>query len=130
MSNTALQVQSPWTGTNIYTQLLLLVTSFLGGMSDQQAGMIVAAVAAVIAAFAGLRTWIIGRKFTPGKSWIADPNNWSYLGAVLVGLSPKLGELLPSFRSIVEALFAGNWGQVITGVLTLFSLIFYTYIKK
>ena len=126
----ATPTQSPWTGTNIYYQLILLIASFFGGMSDETAGMIVAAVMAAIGAFAAVRSFIVNAKFTPGKTWIADPNNWSYLGAVLVGISPKFSELLPALKGLTEALFAGNWAQVITGALTLISLVFYTFFKK
>jgi len=121
---------SPWTGTNIYGQILLLIASFFGGMSQDTAGLVVAAGAAVIAAVLAFRNWIVNAKFSLDKSWVADPNNISYLTAVLVGISPKLGELVPSAVDLFNAMSSGNWGSIISGLVSLGSLVYYRFFKK
>ena len=121
---------SPWTGTNIYGQILLLIASFFGGMSQDTAGLVVAAGAAVIAAVLAFRNWIVNAKFSLDKSWVADPNNISYLTAVLVGISPKLGELVPSAVDLFNAMSSGNWGNIISGLVAFGSLIYYRFFKK
>lgn len=121
---------SPWTGTNIYGQILLLIASLFGGMSQDTAGLIVAAVAAVIAAVLAGRNWVVKAKFNLDKSWVTDPNNIAYLTAVLVGVSPKLGELVPGAVDLFNAMSSGNWGNIISGLVSFGTMIYYSYFKK
>jgi len=121
---------SPWTGTNIYGQILLLIASFFGGMSQDTAGLVVAAGAAVIAAVLAFRNWIVNAKFSLDKSWVADPNNIAYLTAVLVGISPKLGDLVPGAVDLFNAMSSGNWGSIISGLVSIGSLVYYSFFKK
>jgi hypothetical protein len=120
---------SPWTGTNIYGQLMLLIASLFGGMSPDTAGLIVAGGAGVVAAFLAIRNWVVNAHFKLDKSWIADPNNWSYLTAVLVGISPKAADLVPGLKGLLEALFSGNWGSIISAAVALISLVYYSFFK-
>jgi hypothetical protein len=129
MSNTT-TVQSPWTGTNLYLQIILLIGSIWGGISQDTAGIIVAAGAGLVAAFAAIRTWVVNAKFTPGKSWIGDANNWSYIAAIVVALFPLGADLVPALKGLVDALVAQNWGQAITAGFSLISIVIYTFIKK
>ncbi len=129
MSSTATP-QSPWTGTNVYLQLILLFTSVFGAMSPEVAAQIVGAGAGIVGAFSLVRTWVISAKFTTGKAWIADPNNWSYLSAAVAAIIPAASGIVAPLKGVAEALVSGNWGSVITAVFALFSFIFYTWIKK
>lgn len=129
MSNNT-PLASPWTGTNIYGQLLLLVASLFGGMSEETSGLIVAAVAAVFAAVLAFRNWVVKAKFNLDKSWVKDPNNIAYLTAVLVGISPKLGDLVPGAVDLFNALSTGNWGAIISAAVSFVSLVWYSFFKK
>lgn len=122
--------QSPWIGTNIYGQIILLIASLFGGMSQDTAGLIVAAVVGVIAAFLAARNWVVNAHFSLDKSWIKDPNNISYLTAVLVAISPKLGDLLPGAIDLFNALSSGNWGSIISAAVSVVSLVWYSFFKK
>ena len=128
--STVTAIAGPWTGTNIYGQLLLLIASLFGGMTQDTAGLIVAGGAGVVAAVLALRNWIVKAKFQLDKSWIADPNNIAYLTAVVVAISPKLAELIPGLKTLFDALSTGNWGAIITAAVSVISLIYYTFFKK
>ena len=128
MSNTI--TSSPWTGTNIYGQLLLLVASFFGGMSEETSGIIVAGGAGVVATFLAIRNWIVTAKFSVDKSWLKDPNNISYLTAIVVAISPKLAELIPAAVDIFDAISSKNWGQIISALVAFGSIIYYIVTKK
>lgn len=107
---------------------MLVGTSVFGGMTQTTAGMVVAAVSGVIAAGFALRTWVISAKFN--KNVLKDVNFWAYVTNVVVALSPQLADLLPPLKSLVDALYAQNWGQVITAGVSLLSILFYSVIKK
>lgn len=119
---------NPWLGTNLWVQIMLVGTSVFGGMTQTTAGMVVAAVSGVIAAGFALRTWVLSAKFN--KNVLKDVNFWAYLTNVVVALSPQLADLLPSLKTLVDALYAQNWGQVITAGVSLLSILFYSVIKK
>jgi len=127
MSNTQ---TSPWTGTNIYGQIILLIASLFGGMSQDTAGLIVAAVAGVVGAVLAVRNWIVTAKFKLDKSWVKDPNNISYLTAVVVAISPKLGDLVPGLVDVFNALSSGNWGSIISAAVSVVSVVYYSFFKK
>lgn len=118
------------TGTNMWVNLVLLIASLFGGMSGTDAGIIGAAIAAVIGAVFAIRNWIVTAKFKLDKSWIADPNNWAYLAAVVTGLIPAAAPLIPGLKSLAEALVSGNWPAIITGAVSLISLVWYTFFKN
>ena len=120
---------TPWTGTNLWVNLLLLVGSVFGGLSGDLATQIVAALLGIVGAFFALRNWIVKAKFSAGKGWLTDPNTWTYLTAVLVAIAPKAADLIPQLRGLVEALYSGNWGSIITAAITLVSLIYYTFFR-
>ena len=121
---------SPWTGTNIYGQILLLLASLFGGMSPDQSGLIVAGGAGAVASALAIRNWIINAKFKLDKSWVADPNNIAYLTAVVVAISPKAGELIPGAVDVFNALSSGNWGAIISAAVSLVSIAYYSFFKK
>jgi hypothetical protein len=128
MSNTT--IQSPWTGTNVYLQLILLLASIFGGITQDTAAFVVAAGAGIVGAIGAIRTWVVQAKLTSPKSWIADPNNWTYLTAALTAIIPAASGIVQPLKGVAEALVTGNWGAVITAGFALFSYVFYTWIKK
>jgi len=121
---------SPWTGTNIYGQILLLIASLFGGMSPDQSGLIVAGGAGAVASALAIRNWIINAKFNLDKSWVKDPNNIAYLTAVVVAISPKAAELIPGAVDVFNALSTGNWGAIISAAVSLVSIAYYSFFKK
>lgn len=127
MSNTP---PSPFLGTNIYAQLILLVASFFGGMSQDTAGLIVSAGAAVVAAFFAIRNWIVNAKFSLNKTWVSDPNNWTYIAAVVGGILPSLAELVTPLKTLSIAIVNKSLAEILTGAFAIFSFIYYRFIKK
>ena len=127
MSNTTLQTSS--TGTNVYVNILLLIGSFFGGMSGDTATIIVSAVMAVVAAVFAFRNWVVTAKFSLKKSWVGDPNNWAYVTAIIAGAVPAASELITPLKELANALVAGNWGNIITGAVTLLSIVYYKFLK-
>jgi hypothetical protein len=123
-------IKSPWMGTNIYGQILLLIASLFGGMSPDTSGLIVAGGAGVVGAVLAARNWITTAKFNLEKSWVKDPNNIAYLTAVIVAISPKAGELIPGAVDVFNALSSGNWGAIISAAVSLASIAYYSFFKN
>jgi hypothetical protein len=130
MSNIATKAGTAATGTNLYVNLLLLIASIFGGMTTDTATLIVAAGSGVVGAIFAIRNWIVNAHFSLNKSWVADPNNWAYVAAIVTGFLPAASGLVPGLRDLVNALIAGNWSAIITGAITLISLVYYTFFKK
>jgi len=127
MSNT----QTPaLVGTSVYVQALLLVGSFFGGMSQDTAGLIVSAGMAVVAAFFAVRSWIVNAKFSVNKTWVSDPNNWTYIAAVVGGILPSLAELVTPLKTLSIAIVNKSLAEILTGAFAIFSFIYYRFIKK
>ena len=121
---------SSLTGTNLWVNIVLLIGSIFGGMSGDLATQIVTAVLGIIAAAFAARNWFVNAKFKLDKSWIADPNNWAYLSAVVGALIPGAADLIPGLQDLANALISGNWTAVITAGLTLLSMAYYLFFKK
>jgi hypothetical protein len=119
---------SPWTGTNLYLNIILLIGAIFGGMSGDTAGVIVGAAAGVVAAVGLIRAWIVSAKFDSG--FINNPNVWAYITAIVVAFAPKAAELIPALQGLFEALKTGNWGSVISAGVTLISMIYFTFFKR
>ena len=131
MSNTKqVAPKSAATGTNVYVNILLLIASIFGGMSTDTATLIVATGTGVIGAVFAVRNWIVNARRTNAKVWIADTNNWVYITAVVTGFIPAAVPLVEPLRGLAGALIEGNWGAIITGAVTLISLVYYTFFKK
>ena len=130
MLSTSNTPSSPFLGTNIYAQLILLVASFFGGMSQDTAGLIVSAGAAVVAAFFAIRNWIVNAKFSVNKTWVSDPNNWTYIAAVVGGILPSLAELVTPLKTLSIAIVNKSLAEILTGAFAIFSFIYYRFIKK
>ena len=107
------QTTGPLDGTNLYMQIILLLTSVAGGMSQDTASMIAAAVTGIIRAVAAIRTWLVNAKWTPAKSWFANANNWAYIAAIVAGLAPMLSPLVPGLQDLANAIVSGSWPNII-----------------
>jgi hypothetical protein len=127
MSNTQTPVA---VGTSVYVQALLLVGSLFGGMSQDTAGLIVSAGMAVIAGFFAVRSWIVNAKFSVNKTWVSDPNNWTYISAVVGGILPSLAELVTPLKTLSIAIVNKSLAEILTGAFAIFSFIYYRFIKK
>lgn len=123
------QFQKSLLGTNFYAVAILLVASIFGGMSDELAAQIAGVISGIIAAFVGFRNWYKNAKLTTGKSWIGDPNNWTYLTAFVAALLPKAADLVPALHDLVNAIQTGNWGSIITAGVSILTLIYYIFVK-
>jgi len=124
MSDTTTKI-SPFTGTNFYIQALLVLASLAGGMSQDEAGLIVSGLSGAVAAVFAFRNWVVGRKFVTPKTWWGDANNWSYLTAALVAILPFSAELLPPIKDLITAFIAKDWGNIIKGLISLGTIIYY-----
>lgn len=124
------QTTGPLDGTNLYMQIILLLTSVAGGMSQDTASMIAAAVTGIIGAVAAIRTWLVNAKWTPAKSWFANANNWAYIAAIVAGLAPMLSPLVPGLQDLANAIFSGSWPAIIQALLSLGAIIWYAFVKK
>ena len=124
------QTPGPLDGTNLYMQIILLLTSVAGGMSHDTAAMIAAAVTGIIGAVAAIRTWLVNAKWTPAKSWIANANNWAYIAAIVAALAPVLSPLVPGLQDLANAIFSGSWPNIIQALLSLGAIIWYAFVKK
>ena len=124
------QTPGPLDGTNLYMQIILLLTSVAGGMSHDTAAMIAAAVTGIIGAVAAVRTWLVNAKWTPAKSWFANANNWAYIAAIVAGLAPMLSPLVPGLQDLANAIVSGSWPAIIQALLSLGAIIWYAFVKK
>lgn len=124
------QTTGPLDGTNLYMQIILLLTSVAGGMSHDTASMIAAAVTGIIGAVAAIRTWLVNAKWTPAKSWFANANNWAYIAAIVAGLAPMLSPLVPGLQDLANAIVSGSWPAIIQALLSLGAIIWYAFVKK
>ena len=124
------QTPGPLDGTNLYMQIILLLTSVAGGMSQDTAAMIAASVTGIIGAVAAIRTWLVNAKWTPAKSWFANANNWAYIAAIVAGLAPMLSPLVPGLQDLANAIVSGSWPAIIQALLSLGAIIWYAFVKK
>ena len=124
------QTPGPLDGTNLYMQIILLLTSVAGGMSHDTAAMIAAAVTGIIGAVAAIRTWLVNAKWTPVKSWISNLNNWAYITAIVAALAPMLSPLVPGLQDLANAIVSGSWPNIIQALLSLGAIIWYAFVKK
>lgn len=124
------QTPGPLDGTNLYMQIILLITSVAGGMSQDTASMIAAAVTGIIGAVAAIRTWLVNAKWTPAKSWFSNANNWAYIAAIVAGLAPMLSPLVPGLQDLANAIVSGSWPAIIQALLSLGAIIWYAFVKK
>jgi hypothetical protein len=120
-------------GVNRITQYIMFVCSIFTfwTFTDAQVGSAVAAVFAVAGFIATIYEKAKGGIKADWGAWIKNPNTWSNLTAILVGLLPTLSpDAVKFLQSLIEGITAGNWQQVITAAFSLLSILFFTFRPK
>lgn len=122
--------QKFWQGTNFWVAALLVVLSLFGG-GEGLATQVVMSVSGVIAAFFALRQFLSSAKFGGWKETFLQGNTLNYISQVLllVGV-PNIDQIVPPLKDLIDAFVQGNWGLVISRVVSLATIVFYLFIKK
>lgn len=117
-------------GTNFWIALLVFILSMFGG-NESLASQVVMSVSGLIAAFFAVRQFVNSAKFGGWKEAFVQGNTLNYLAQVLllVGI-PNIDQLIPPAKSLVQGFIDGNWGNVISSLVTLATIVFYLFIKK
>lgn len=118
-----------WKGTQFYFALLIFAGQFFG-MSEGMATQIVSAVVGMIGAAGIVRNFVKTAEPTPFLPTLLSANGINYLTAVLVSISPQLGDLVPPLKGLIEAIQAGNWGQIVSAMVSLGTIVYYIVKKK
>ena len=120
----------PGWGVNRITQYIMFIGSLFTffTFSESEVGAAVAAVFAVagfaVTFYEKAKTGIVADW---GK-WLANPNTWSNLTAILVGLLPTLSpEAVNFLKLLVEGIGSGNWQQAITAAFSLVTILIYFF---
>lgn len=113
-----------WQGTQFYFALLILVGSFWGLQQDQ-ATAIVSAGTGLVGAFGIVRNFLKVAQPQPFLPTLLSANGLNYLTALLVAISPALGDLVPPVQKLVEAIAAKNFGAIISALVSLGTIIYY-----
>ena len=116
-------------GTQFYFALLILVGSFWG-LKQSDASAIISAAVGLIGVVGTVRNFVKDAKPQPFLPTLLSANGINYLTAVLVAISPALGDIVPPLKSLIEAIQAGNWGAMISALVSLGTIIFYLVKKK
>jgi hypothetical protein len=124
------QLDKSLLGTNFLTVSILLAASIVGGMQEELAGQIAVLISGIIGAFGGIRNWFKNIKLTNGKAWITDPNNWTYLSAVVLATLPQFADFVPPLKDLANAVLSGNWSSIITAGLSVLTMLYYFVIKN
>jgi hypothetical protein len=113
--------------TNFIMAALLLVSavfSISGEVTQQGAALLTGAVA-----FAGLaREAFKSAKFI-GWDKFLDANVWNYLVGAAIAILPALEPAMPALKKVIDAVVLKDWGAVLSGVISLGTVVWYTVIK-
>jgi len=113
--------------TNFIMALLLLVSavfSISGEVTQQGAALLTGAVA-----FAGLaREAFKSAKFI-GWDKFLDANVWNYIVGAAIAILPALEPAMPALKKVIDAVVLKDWGAVLSGVISLGTVVWYTVIK-
>lgn len=136
MSNrtSQLEAQEPtkkfWQSTNFYFAAIMLIGSFWG-LQEQTAQTIIGVGVAGIAAIGGIRQFLQTAKFGGFLDTLKQANTQNYIVSLLAILGiPQAQTLVDSASKIVDAAQQKNYGLLISTVLSFFTILFYTVIKK
>lgn len=111
-------------GTQFWFALLILIGSFWG-MTQDTATQVISAVVGLIGAVGTVRNFVKNAEPKPFLPTLLSANGINYLTAVLVAISPQLGDIVPPLKSLIEAIQAGNWGAIVSALVSLGTIIFY-----
>ena len=119
-----------WKGTNFWIAALMVILSIFGG-GEALASQVVMSVSGLIAAFFAVRQFVNSAKFGGWKETFVQGHTLNYLAQVLllVGI-PNVDQLVAPTKELVQAFVEGNWGRVISAVVSLATIVFYLFIKK
>lgn len=119
-----------WQGTNFWVASLMVILSLFGG-SEGLANTVVMSVSGVIAAFFAVRQFVKSAKFGGWYKTLVQGNTLNYLAqvVVLIGI-PNVEQLIPPLKDVIDAFTQKNWGRVISGVVSLATIVFYLFVKK
>jgi len=120
--------KSPFQGTNLYLSLLLLVGSFWG-LQEGLANQIIGSFAGLIAVVGATRNWVKIAKPRGFKEYITDKNTWQYISVALLTFLPQADTLVPQLKSLVDALFTGNWTEIVKAGISLLTILYFLVIK-
>jgi hypothetical protein len=123
---------SNW-GVNRITQYIMFFGSLFTffTFSESEIGTAVAAVFAVAGFVATVYEKAKNGVTADWSAWINNPNTWSNLTAILVGLLPALSpDAVKFLQNLVEGLIAGNWQQAITAAFSLVSILIFFFRKQ
>jgi hypothetical protein len=113
--------------TNFIMAALLLVSaifSISGEVTQQGFALLTGAIA-----FAGLaREAFKSAKFI-GWDKFLDANVWNYLVGAVVVVLPALEPAMPALKKVIDAVVLKDWGAVLSGVISLGTVVWYTVIK-
>jgi|JI10StandDraft_1071094.scaffolds.fasta_scaffold185485_4 hypothetical protein len=123
-----MQQKKFWQGTQFYFALLILIGSFWG-MTEGTANAVIGAAVGLIGAVGTVRNFLKTASPQPFLPTLLSANGINYLTAVLVAISPALGDLVPPLKTLIEAIQAGNWGAIVSALVSLGTIIFYL-VKK
>ncbi|MGL4640861.1 MAG: hypothetical protein ACRCVX_14150 [Shewanella sp.] len=119
--------------TNFLVSAIVLVGSIFTwwNFSESQVTVAVTQLLGVVSFVALIREQIkaTGLKVDLRK-WLATANPLHYIGQILLAIGVSLPpELLPSLKTLVDALQTGNWGQVISAGLALITILYHIFRK-
>jgi hypothetical protein len=117
-------------GVNRITQYIMFFGSLFTffTFSESEIGTAVAAVFAVAGFVATVYEKAKSGIIADWAAWIKNPNTWSNLTAILVGILPTLSpDAVKFLQSLIEGLVAGNWQQAITAAFSLVSILIFFF---
>lgn len=127
---TTSQAPKFWQGTNFWVAALIFIFSFFGN-GQELAGQIVGLVTAGIAAVFGIRQFFQQNKFGGFYKTLVQGNTLNYLAQVLIYAGiPNVDQLVPPLKTAVEAFASGNWGQIVSALVSLGTIVFYLFFRK
>jgi hypothetical protein len=111
-----------WQGADFYVALGLIIASASSAFMDQTQAQLTWLVEGIFAGVYLLRQLATG-KFS-FKSFEFN-NGWSYIGQILILVAPQFAETVPVFKELVKAFVDQNWPAVISGLLSLGTILYY-----
>lgn len=119
-----------WQSTGFWVSALMVGLSLFGG-SEALASQAVAAVGGVVAAFFAVRQFANSAKFGGWYETLVQGNTLNYIAQVVLLLGiPNVDQLIPPLKDLISGFSEGNWGRVISALVSIATIVFYLFIKK